>query len=68
MGVGVPAERPATHTQQKLTQVPPPLPPLGVHDFQPRANIQAQFAAGQLKCPASIRAFASELSVDESLG
>ena len=38
-----------------------------VDDFQPRANIQAQFAAGQIKGPASILAFASEFSVDESL-
>ena len=42
--------------------------PREVDDFQPRANIQAQFAAGQIKGPASIRAFASEFSVDESLG
>ena len=39
-----------------------------VDDFQPRANIQAQFAAGKIKGPASIRAFASEFRVDESLG
>ena len=39
-----------------------------VDDFQPRANIEAQFAAGQIKGPASICAFASEFSVDESLG
>ena len=38
-----------------------------VDDFQPWANIQAQFTAGQIKGPASIRAFASDLSVDESL-
>ena len=42
--------------------------PREVDDFQSRANIQAQFAAGQFKGPASIRAFASEFSVDESFG
>lgn len=40
--------------------------PRKVDDFQPRANIRAQFAAGRLKDPASIRAFASEFIVDES--
>ena len=39
-----------------------------VNEFRPRANIQAQLAAGQIKGRASIRAFASEFSVDESLG
>ena len=38
-----------------------------VDDFQPRANIQAQFAAGKLKGPATIRAFALKFSVDDSL-
>ena len=42
--------------------------PRKVDDFQPWANIQARFAAGQIKGPASICAFASDLSVDESLG
>ena len=39
-----------------------------VDDFQRQANIEAQFAAGQIKGPASICDFASEFSVDESLG
>ena len=39
-----------------------------VDDFQPQANIEAQFSAGQIKGPTSIHAFASEFSVDESLG
>ena len=41
--------------------------PWEIDAFQPRANIQAQFAAGQIKGPASLRAFAWEFSVDESL-
>ena len=42
--------------------------PGGVDDIRPRASIQAQFAAGQIKGPVSIRAFASEFSVNKSLG
>ena len=40
--------------------------PRKVDDFQPPGNIQAHFAAGQVKNPASIRAFASKFNVDKN--